>query len=1199
MAPGGPEVLEMGRGMRPDDRGRRSFLKELGLAALGFLPVVAVIVIVAFFFCRIQQRTGRDIILNNELQTTELESRLLEKNFLDAVEDILYVSRLGVLINLRGEPLSIDNVGRIGSIYRSFLARKGAYENVRVLGPGGKELVRVDYNDGDPRVVPAEELEDKSTRYYFQSARSLEEGDIYISPLDRSSGRGGASGIPVVRLATPIYSRGELFGVVVLNLRGNSILDAIAEGRSYSYGELILGNEESYWLFSDGDEPSWAFLREEEIGEDLPPGFFRTVEAVDEGYRFSEGNLTVVRTIYPLVVAEEEYRARGTDRDFSSTFAGTRYRLKLISFVSEEVFRSRVRPFRIRTMITSAAVALFGYLLLFFLVRMRSRRIAAEKNVLEQAGIFQFNPAPVIKTDPRGRIVSTNPAAARTLSEDLTGRKVDDVLVGYGPAQYGDMSRHGYTQFEDSRLGRTHLYTGIREASGEAMFFYGTDISDRKKAERELTLLSYAVEQSANTIVITDPDGSIVFANKAFTRTTGYTLEEALGQNPRILKSGYQPDQYYSELWKTISGGGVWHGEFHNRRKDGSTYWEEAVISPVKDETGRIINYLAVKEDITKRRRAEEELRQAKEEAEAANRMKSEFLANMSHEIRTPMNAILGFTELLLEEEPDRERLEKLDIIKKSGKNLLNLLNDILDFSKIEAGKLLIEPGYFSLRRAVEHVVSLYEPVATEKGLDFLSIPDVDLPGIVYGDELRLTQIIINIVSNAVKFTETGGVTLRCTYVRPDVIITVADTGIGISADKIASIFSAFEQADSSTERKYGGTGLGLAISKRLAEMMGGSIHVQSVPGEGSVFTLTVELPPMGAEGGSGGTPLSPHGMNEEGIDGEAMVRRWFDSLGGDSELEEILKDGILELPGKVERLDDAVVKRRASDVRFLAHDFKGFSGNLNMTEIYTHVAAIEKEARGVSPDFEAISRRCEFVRGIVESIPNRYFSEREKAVFDIRKLDPDFSILLAEDNQLNQRLITTYLKGMNLSATVVENGRLALEELKRKDYDLLLLDMQMPVMDGEETIQALRNDPDLDGTYVIAITAHAMKGDAERYINMGCDDYLSKPIDRTALFDKIRRRIRASGRGGTEKHDPVLERRDLNVALYSLKENRAIFDPRKLETIAKLLHLRFSDPELKDIARGIERAAGAFDDRAVDQLIARLEDYVRNFDRE
>jgi len=1183
----------MGRKMTAKTPGKaRSLPGFLWITTVGSLPVLAVIAVVAFLFCRIHLRTGRDIILNNELQNTALETRLLERSFVNAVEDILYISRLGDLINLRGEPLGTENVGRIGPIYRSFIARKLVYENMRILDSMGKELIRVEYNDGSPRIVSPGELGDKSGRYYFQSARNLKEGDIYISPLDRTSGRNGEGGIPVIRLATPVFSRDELFGIVVLDLRGANILDAIAEARNYSYGELLLANEESFWLFSGGDNPSWEFVREEEILEELPEGVWETIWDLGEGYRYTGGNLTVVRTVFPLVTAEREYLRRGVEADFSSTFQGYRYMIKLVSFVPEDVFRDRNRPFRTRTLITASAIAVLGFFLIFLLVWMRSKRIAAEKDVLEQAGIFRLNPAPVIKTDRAGRILSTNPAAVRTIPEDLLGKPVEDILHGYGEAEQEDLIRRGYTQFEDVRLGRTHLYTGIMEASGAAMFFYGTDISGSKKAERELILLSYAVEQSANTIVITGPDGSIVFANKAFTRITGYTLEEALGENPRILKSGHQPDEYYADLWTTITGGRVWHGEFHNRRKDGSTYWEEAVISPIKDESGRIINYLAVKEDITQRRRAEEELRKAKEEAEAANRMKSEFLANMSHEIRTPMNAILGFTELLLEEESTAEKSEKLDIIKKSGKNLLNLLNDILDFSKIEAGKLKIEPGYFSLRKALEHVVSMYEPVAGEKNLTFHSILDGDLPGVVYGDELRLSQIIINIVSNAVKFTESGGVTLRCSYVRPEAIITVADTGIGISEEKLSSIFSPFEQADSSTERKYGGTGLGLAVSKRLAEMMGGRIHVQSTPGEGSVFTLTVDLPPMGTEGGDAGE-------NAGGPDGEATVRRWFDSLEGDRELEAILEDSFLELRAKTERLEDAVLKRRAADIRFIAHDFKGFSGNLNMTEIYTQVAAVEKEARSASPDYEAIAHRSEIVRGIVSSIPDRYFAERKRGFFDIGKINPDFSILLAEDNQLNQKLILTYLNGINLTATVVENGQRALEELKRGDYDLLLLDMQMPVMDGEETIQTIRNDPELENLYVIAITAHAMKGDAERYINMGCDDYLAKPVDRKVLFEKIRRRMRDLEREEAEPRDPVLERRDLAVALNYLKESRSIFDPRKLETVAELLRIRFSDPELKEIARRIEHAAGVFDDRGVDELIDRLEDYARKLEEE
>ncbi|MFW5769769.1 MAG: PAS domain-containing protein, partial [Spirochaetota bacterium] len=462
MAPGGGEVLGVGRRMTARVPGKaRSLLKDLWITTVVSLPVFAVIMVVAFFFCRIQLRTGRDIILNNELKNTALETGILERSFVNAVEDILYISRIGDLINLRGEPLSTGNVERIGPIYRSFLAPKLVYENIRILDSMGKELVRVEYNDGSPRIATPGELGDKSGRYYFQSARGLKEGDIYISPLDRTSGRNGERGIPVIRLATPVFSRDVLFGIVALDLRGTNILEAIAEARNYSYGELILANEESFWLVSGGDDPSWEFLREEEMLGKLPEGVSETIEDLGEGFRYSEGNLTVVRTVYPLVTAEREYRQRGVEADFSSTFEGYRYMIKLVSFVPEDVFRARNRPLRTRTLITASAIAVFGFFLIFLLLRMRSKRIAAEENVLDQAGIFRLNPAPVIKTDRSGRIVNTNPAAVRTISEDLLGRPVEDILHGYGEAEKDDLLRHGYTQFEDSRLGRTHLYTGI------------------------------------------------------------------------------------------------------------------------------------------------------------------------------------------------------------------------------------------------------------------------------------------------------------------------------------------------------------------------------------------------------------------------------------------------------------------------------------------------------------------------------------------------------------------------------------------------------------------------------------------------------------------------------------------------------------------------------------------------------------------
>jgi PAS domain S-box-containing protein len=392
------------------------------------------------------------------------------------------------------------------------------------------------------------------------------------------------------------------------------------------------------------------------------------------------------------------------------------------------------------------------------------------------------------------------------------------------------------------------------------------DVTEQKRAEHELQKLSVAVQQSPATVVITDLEGAIEYVNPQFTKSTGYTAEEAIGQNPRILKSGDMAPETYRELWETILGGKVWRGEFHNRKKNGELYWEAASISPIFDAAGEITHFLAVKEDVSERKWAEVALVQAKQEAEAANCMledamrranrlaqeataantaKSEFLANMSHEIRTPMTAILGFSELLLETDiPDAERRLAVDTIRRNGEHLLGVINDILDISKIEAGKMAIERIACNPAALLDEVKSLMQVRADAKGLDY-RVEDVgDLPRSIGTDPTRLRQILINVVGNAIKFTETGSVRLTARFVdgpQPAIQFDVTDTGIGMTASQAGQIFAPFVQADSSTARTYGGTGLGLALSKRLARLLGGDIAlVRSKLEEGSHFRVTL-----------------------------------------------------------------------------------------------------------------------------------------------------------------------------------------------------------------------------------------------------------------------------------------------------------------------------------------------------------------------
>ncbi len=681
--------------------------------------------------------------------------------------------------------------------------------------------------------------------------------------------------------------------------------------------------------------------------------------------------------------------------------------------------------------------------------------------------------------------------------------------------------------FERQRPDGRHIEVRGGPIPGGGFVSTYADITKRKLAETQISKLSAAVEQSSAAIVITDPEGAIEYVNPAFVRASGYTPEDVIGYPLRILKSGVLDEDTYSDLWNTIKGGKVWQGEFLNNKKSGEPYWEDVALSPLLDERGQITNFVAIKEDITARKESEEQLRTARDAAEAASQAKADFLASMSHEIRTPMNGIVGMADLLSQSELDADQRIMLDTVRDSGNSLLTIINDILDFSKIEAGKLDIESIPHSVNDVLEGAAATMSPNASRKGARIITFVDPDIPESLLGDPVRLRQIVFNLTGNAVKFSEEGEIVVRADAVDLDadplrVKISVIDQGIGISEEAQGKLFEAFSQAESSTTRRFGGTGLGLAICKRLTDMMGGEITVDSQIGSGSTFAVEVPLQIADKTGdGAGDVDLSGLRVlcvSEIGMLRESMTRylgSW--SIDADAVPTE---DAAAERVDEAEEPFDVMVldlglnsdRQHAAMERFGAHGLKFVilsEGQRRSARIEnSDCVTLDGNPLRHAPFVNAVAVAAGRASPLVKPETDDGVAEAVTALSVEDALAQGTLILLAEDNPTNQQVIGRQLAKLGYTCEMADDGKLALEAWRSKDYALLLTDCHMPRMDGFELTAAVRADQEGSGerSPIIAVTANALEGEAERCIAAGMDDYLSKPLAMSDLKAALRK---------------------------------------------------------------------------------------------
>jgi two-component system, sensor histidine kinase and response regulator len=780
--------------------------------------------------------------------------------------------------------------------------------------------------------------------------------------------------------------------------------------------------------------------------------------------------------------------------------------------------------------------------------RRRAELMLRERTLLLDT-LIQTSPVGIIVHDRKVAVTLANPAFCEIFGyteQECLGKPLEELIVQPGAEQTfrTNIQRVADGEVLQGAIKRrkkdgslvdveVHAKRLVADEQYSGAFALFQDISERVEAEKALRESEEAFRTLCAAAPVgvfrTDERGVLIYSNERLKEIHGFSMDQ-LKADPGM---GVHPDdaqRVRDNRNINLVRGGPFTEQFRYVKPDGEVVWVSLQGGPIQDRDGRLQGYVGVLEDITLVRQAHDQMREAKEAADAASRAKSEFLANMSHEIRTPMNGIIGMTELALDTELDPSQRDYLNAVKYSADSLLTVINDILDFSKIEVGKLSLDPIEFNLRDHLGQAMKILAGRAHEKGLELACFVPPELPDFVVGDPVRLRQVILNLVGNSIKFTEKGEVVLRAELQGQEtggmlLHFSVSDTGIGIPPEKHQLIFEPFSQADTSTTRRFGGTGLGLSICSRLIGMMNGRMWLESEVGRGSTFHFTVlfgvasalaanppnadpailenlpvlivddnatnrhilektlnywKMRPTSASGGEAGLDMLRRAAGDGAPFALMVVDCHMPDIDGFMLVEKILK--VPELQGLVTVMLTSGGRRgdgqRCKELGIAAYLIKPVLQS-DLLEALLRVLGSRSDA---AQPMQLVTRHT------------------------LREARMPLRVLLAEDNVVNQRVAVGLLEKEGHTVVVAGDGAKALEALDRQTFDLILMDVQMPVMDGVEATAAIREREQNNGVHIpiIAMTAHAMAGDRQRFLSLGMDGYVSKPIHSRDLLDVI-----------------------------------------------------------------------------------------------
>jgi PAS domain S-box-containing protein len=794
-------------------------------------------------------------------------------------------------------------------------------------------------------------------------------------------------------------------------------------------------------------------------------------------------------------------------------------------------------------------------------VRAESRqdRGKLDATLAQLTALWDKAPLSIILFEPNDplvpvKIVDCNPTACEMHGyrrEELIGQCVDLIEVRPWTANalgwIEDLRKNGRTEGEsqhrrkDGSIFDVEYFTSLIVVDGhELVIGMDRDATARQAAERALRgseeRWQLAVAGSNEGVWDWDLEREEMWFSSRWKALLGYGPEELADRREEWMARIHPEDRAHLDAALRAhlrQESGIFHGEYRVQHKDGTWCWALVRGKALFGPDGRARRMVGTQTDITGQKRAESELRRAKEAAEAADRAKSEFLAVMSHEIRTPMNGVLGFTNLLLDTPLGAEQRDWLLTIRTSGESLLALINDILDFSKIESGRMEFEQHPVSLRRCVEEVFDLLWSKANERKIELLHSIEPDVPEWISSDGTRLRQVMLNLVGNAIKFTAKGEVEVRAALAPaaagqpPMVVISILDTGEGIPSDRIDRLFRPFSQADSSTTRRFGGSGLGLAISRSLAQLLGGDLQLASTSPQGSCFRVSIQATAVSAPEGEptgrrvAGPEVSLTGRRALIVDDNetnrriltSQLQRWGLVCHACAEPAEAIEYVRNHGPADIGLLDMMMPEMNGVELAAALHQVRE-PQNLPLI-LLSSVSREELRAYHPENHFRVVLPKPIRQAALLDAIQTTLAlpgapAKRSAAPMPALQLNPGLGqqhplrILVAEDNAVNQKLIGGLLQRLGYQPRLVDNGLACLEALRRDSYDLVLMDCQMPEMDGYEATGKIRAGEageryrDLP---IIALTASAMAGDRERCLAAGMSDYLTKPIQAPGLI--------------------------------------------------------------------------------------------------